>query len=116
MTFAGKEYADIYEYDKFEVRDKYAAFLYGNNDLTVITNKDSVNKENKSRVLIIKDSFGNSFVPYLTYSYDEVYVLDLRSNSQKVSEIMEMYDFDDILVMYSVNNFIEDINLIRATY
>lgn len=116
MTFSGKEYTDIYEYDKFKERDKYAAFLYGNRDLTVITNKDSVNKEDKSRVLIVKDSFGNSFVPYLTHSYDEVYVLDLRSNSQKVSEIMEMYEFDDILIMYSVNNFIDDINIIRSTY
>lgn len=116
MTFADKEYNDIYDYDKFEVRDKYAAFLYGNNDLTVITNKDSIDKEDKSRVLIIKDSFGNSFVPFLTYSYDEVYVLDLRANSQKVSEIMEKYEFDDVLVMYSVNNFIDDINIIKTIY
>ena len=116
MTFGGNEYTDVYNYEKFDTRDKYAAFLYGNNDLTIITNKDAANKENKSRVLVIKDSFGNSFVPFLTYSYDEVYVLDLRSNSQKVSEIMAMHDFDDILIMYSVNNFIDDINIIRTTY
>lgn len=116
MTFATKEYTDIYDYEKFETRDKYAAFLYGNNDLTIITRKDSVNKENRSRILIIKDSFGNSFVPYLTYSYDEVYVLDLRFNSQKMSEIMETYDFDDILIMYSANNFIDDVNVMKLGY
>ena len=32
MTFSGKEYSDIYDYEKFEVRDKYASFLYGNKD------------------------------------------------------------------------------------
>jgi hypothetical protein len=116
MIIKDKEYADIYDYEKFKTRDKYAAFLYGNNDLTIITNKDSVNKQDKSRILIIKDSFGNSFVPYLTYSYDEVYVLDLRFNSQKVSEIMGKYDFDDILIMYSTNNFIEDSNLMKLGY
>ncbi len=116
MSFGDKEYTDIYDYDKFDTRDKYAAFLYGNNDLTVISSKDSENKQDKSRILVIKDSFGNSFVPYLTYSYDEVYVLDLRSNSQKVSEIMQNYDFDDILIMYSANNFIDDINIIKLTY
>ncbi|QSX07078.1 hypothetical protein JYG23_06755 [Sedimentibacter sp. zth1] len=118
MLIGDKEYKDIYDYEKFNVRDKYAAFIYGNNDLTVIKNKGSLNKseDKKTKVLIIKDSFGNSFVPYLTYNYDEVYVLDLRSNSKKVSEIMETCDFDDVLIMYSVNNFIDDVNLIRATY
>lgn len=116
MIIKDKEYTDIYDYEKFKTRDKYAAFLYGNNDLTIITNKDSVNKKDKSRILIFKDSFGNSFVPYLTYSYDEVYVLDLRFNSEKVSEIMERYDFDDILIMYSINNFIDDSNLIKLGY
>lgn len=116
MIIKDKEYADIYDYEKFITRDKYAAFLYGNNDLTIITNKDSVNKKDKSRILIFKDSFGNSFVPYLIYSYDEVYVLDLRFNSQKVSQIMEKYDFDDILIMYSASNFIDDSNLMKLDY
>ncbi len=116
MKIADKEYSDIYDYKKFKTRDKYAAFLYGNNDLTIITNKASVDKENKSRILVFKDSFGNSFVPYLTYSYDEVYVLDLRFNSNKVSEIMGKYEFDDILIMYSANNFIEDINIVKIGY
>lgn len=116
MTIGDKKYTDIYDYEKFNVRDKYAAFLYGNNDLTVITNKASANKENKSKILVIKDSFGNSFVPYLTYSYDEVYVVDLRFNSEKLSDIMNKYDFDDILIMYSVNNFIDDINIVKAIF
>ncbi len=116
MSIADKEYSGIYDYEKFKTRDKYAAFLYGNNDLTIITNKNSENKQNKSRILILKDSFGNSFVPYLTYSYDEVYVLDLRFNSQKVSEIMEKYDFNDILIMYSASNFIDDINIMKLGY
>mgnify|MGYP001063298536 FL=1 len=116
MSIADKEYSDIYDYGKFKTRDKYSALLYGNNDLTIITNKDSANKQNKSKILIFKDSFGNSFIPYLTYSYDEVYVLDLRFNSQKVSEIMEKYDFDDILIMYSANNFIDDVNIMKLGY
>ncbi len=117
MTFSDKEYTDLYDYEKFEIRDKYAAFLYGNNDLTVIKSSNAAeNEEENSKVLLIKDSFGNSFAPYLTLNYDEVYVLDLRSNTMKVSEIMETYSFDDVLIMYSVENFINDVNIVRATY
>lgn len=116
MIIKDKAYADIYDFEKFHTRDKYGAFLYGNNDLTIISNKSSVDKKDKSRILIFKDSYGNSFVPFLTYNYDEVFVVDLRFNSEKVSEIMSKYEFDDILVMYSAYNFIEDSNLVKLGY
>lgn len=118
MTIGDKIYKDIYDYSKFEERDKYAAFLYGNNDLTVIKSRSSEYKKDadKTKILVIKDSFGNSFAPFLTYSYDEIYVLDLRCNSKKVSEIMNSYDFNDVLILYSVNNFISDMNITKLTY
>lgn len=116
MSIGDKTYDSLYEYEKFDERDKYAAFLYGNNDLTIIKNKSDKKEDEKSRILVIKDSFGNSFVPYLTESYDEIYVLDLRSNSVPVSQIMQQYEFDDILILYSLVNFTNDVNIIRATY
>ncbi len=116
MIIKDKEYTDIYDFEKFKTRDKYGAFLYGNNDLTIISNKSSVEKKDKSRILVIKDSYGNSFVPFLTYNYDEVFVVDLRFNSEKISEIMGKYEFDEILIMYSAFNFIEDSNLVKLGY
>lgn len=85
VTVTGKNgdtvYDSLYNDSQWEVRDKYAAFLYGNNGVTVIRSDNNLNRQEgrTSRVLLIKDSFGNSFAPYLTYNYDEVYVIDLRS-------------------------------------
>lgn len=108
----------LYEVPKFETRDKYAAFLYGNNGVTVIKSDNNKNRtEGKtSRVLVIKDSYGNSFVPYLTYNYDEVVVVDLRAIPIKISELMSQYEFDDMLVLYNFMNFNDDNNFVKLKY
>lgn len=112
------EVTGIYQTEKFETRDKYAAFLYGNNGMTVIRSGNNKGKtEGKtSRVLVIKDSYGNCFAPFLTYSYDEVWVADLRNMTFKVSEVVAENAFDDVLILYNYDTFQEDRNFSRITY
>ncbi len=107
----------IYDLKKFEERDKYAAFLRGNNGLTVIRSGQNHNHQDgkTSRVMVIKDSYGNSFVPYLTYNYDEVYVVDLRALPNTMKLLMET-DFDDILILYNFMNFTNDVNIAKLRY
>lgn len=112
MTIAGKKMESIYDYKKFDSRDKYAAFLHGNNDITIIRNNNLKN-DTKKKIMVIKDSFGNSFVPFLTNNFDEIYVVDLRANTENVSSIIENVDFDNILILYSVGNFVKDNNFIK---
>ena len=69
-----------------------------------------------SRVLLIKDSYGNCFAPFLTYSYDEVWVADLRNMTFKVSEVVAENQFQDVLVLYNFDTFQGDKNLSRITY
>ena len=113
VTIGGEERAGLYDKEKWAVRDKYAAFLWGNNDLTVIRSENNRNHEagKTSRVLLIKDSYGNSLAPFLTYSYDEVWVVDLRFLAGSMTELMEGTAFDDVLVLYSFMNFSSDSNL-----
>lgn len=108
----------LYDMNKFDTRDKYGAFIYGNNGETII--KSSVNKyreEGKtSKVLVIKDSYANSFVPFLLYNFDEIHVVDLRHFNPRLSMYIKENDFDDILVMYNFKNFSEDINIPKLRY
>ena len=64
----------------------------------------------------IKDSYGNSFAPFLTYQYDEVYVVDLRSIPVKMSEFLAENKFDDVLILYNFMNFSSDTNLAKLRY
>ena len=80
VTVDGEEKDGFYDLEKFQVRDKYAAFLWGNNGYTVLKSgvRTPAEGESPSRILVIKDSYANSFVPFLLYNFDEVHVVDLR--------------------------------------
>ena len=54
---------------------KYAAFLGGDHPLTTITNDDI---GDDSACVLVKDSYGNPFAPFLTQHYHTVYVIDYR--------------------------------------
>ena len=108
----------LYNMQQWQVRDKYAAFLWGNNGVTVIKSDNSRYHEDgkTSRVMVIKDSYANSFVPFLTYNYDEIVVIDLRALATDLSELMEQYTFDDVLIMYNFSNFLTDTNFFKLRY
>ena len=54
---------------------KYCAFIAGDNPNTVIRNKSI---KDGSSCVVVKESFGNAFVPYLADHYQTVYVIDYR--------------------------------------
>lgn len=108
----------LYQTEKFGTRDKYAGFLYGNNGLTLVKSDNNRNHRTgeTSRILLIKDSYGNSLAPFLTYSYDEVWIVDLRGLPEKLSTLVQRTKFDDLLVLYNYESFESDRNFARMTF
>ena len=88
--------------------------MWSNNGHTVIKSDNNRYHEDgkTSRILYLKDSYGNSFAPYLTYHYDEVWVVDMRYNAM-LSPILEMAEFDQVLVMYNYTTFTEESNIYK---
>lgn len=107
-----KSYETLYDVEKFDTRDKYSAFTYSNNSLTVITNNGEYEKE---RLLLIKDSYSNSLVPFLSTEYKEIVMVDLRYMFN-ISMVLEQYDFDDVLIMYNVSTFTGDVDVVKLKY
>lgn len=86
---------------------KYLCFISGDNPFTHITNKSLDSDKN---CLVIKDSFGNCFVPYLTQNYKNVYVVDYRSyREMTVNELIDTYNISDIIFVNSVSVALSDI-------
>lgn len=54
--------------------NSYGVFIYGDNPLSVLKSDRQTGK----KIAVVKESYGNAFVPYLTYNYDEVHVIDFR--------------------------------------
>lgn len=56
----------------------YGTFIYGDNPITVL-HSSSESAEQGKKIAVVKESYGNAFVPYLSYNYEEVHVLDMRT-------------------------------------
>ena len=114
----GQEADGYYDLSKFEVRDKYAAFLRGNNGYTVIKSgvREAPEGQEPSKILVIKDSYANSFVPFLLYNFDEVHVVDLRYSAVSMKELLSTENFDQVLLMYNFMNLVTDTSLYKLGY
>lgn len=77
---------------------KYNAFIGGDNPLTVIQNTD---RTDGSSCVVIKESFGNAFVPFLVADYQTVYVIDYRYYKGDLTEFVQKNGISDVLF---VNN------------
>lgn len=88
--------------EKFATRDKYAAFLDGNNGYSVIEGSG------EGSILVVKDSYANSFVPYLTANYAKIGVVDFRGFAYGLDSTIEKEGYDDILVLYNYQTFVSD--------
>ncbi|WP_297437755.1 DHHW family protein [uncultured Clostridium sp.] len=114
MKIDGKnEYESIYKLENLEKRDKYSVFLDGNHSKVTIKND---NLKNDKKLLVIKDSFANSMIPFLANNYEEVIVLDLRHFNFKISEFLDENKFDDILVLYSLDSLSKDKTIAKIKF
>lgn len=106
ITADGEEML-LYEYEALEQKDKYEVFLGGNYGLVEIEGKG------EGTLLILKDSFANSFVPFLVNDYEKIVMIDLRYYMGDIDIIMESKNISQILVLYQITNFISDENMIK---
>ena len=57
---------------------------------------------------MIKDSFGNSMIPFLAEDYEKVVMVDLRQLNVKCKDLVNMFDPTDVLVLYNTAQFAGD--------
>jgi hypothetical protein len=99
----------IYDNAKLDVRDKYAVYFGGNYGKLTVTNP---NAAGKGSLLIFKDSYANSMVPYLLDSYETITMIDLRYYNGSVPEMLNE-GWDEVLVCYEMSSFINDRNIFK---
>ena len=99
----------LYYPEKLEVKDKYAYFLGGNQPLCIIKNPDAVG----GKLLVVRDSYSDSLAPFLAEEFQEVHLFDLRYNNMSLKQYVADNEIDQVLVLYSANNFNTDKNLFK---
>ena len=99
---------DMFFNNRLKEDDKYTVFLDGNHPYTVIQNKNASSRE---KLLVVKDSFAHSLVPFLADHYAEIVMVDMRYYSQPLLPIVEKEGIDRVLFLYSIDNLGTDTNI-----
>lgn len=96
----------LYNMDYLDKKDKYSLFLDNNHSLIVITNN---NLNNDKELIVIKDSFANSIIPFLINHYEKIHIIDPRYYRKSISEyIKENKSIKDGLILYNINSIDTD--------
>lgn len=89
----------MYDTAAFDTYDKYAAFLHGNPGYSTIKGNG------KGSILVIKDSYANCFIPYLTENFEKIGVVDLRFFSYGIDNLMQHENYEQALILYNFQSF-----------
>ena len=93
-----------YRKDKLTQKNEYAYFFGGNyGTVTIKTSAQTTEK-----LLVIKDSFANCFVPFLFENYSEIIMLDLRYFGGSIEKLIAENDITQMLFLYETSNFLTD--------
>jgi regulator of RNase E activity RraB len=100
VTADGKDTA-FYDLSALETKDKYNVFQGGNHGVVEITNN---NAKSDKTLLILKDSFANSFVPFVLQDYSRIIMLDERYTFISLNDYVNSLNPDEILVLREIIN------------
>lgn len=100
---SAKTYNSIYFKGVLSSKDKYSVFFDGNQ-----AREDIFTTSAGKRLLVIKDSYAHSLVPFLMNHYSRITMLDTRYLVTSLNETVNMNDYDQVLFLYNVDTFGSD--------
>ncbi|MEN2767356.1 DHHW family protein [Ornithinibacillus xuwenensis] len=108
ICYRGSCDRDFYDLAYLDIPDKYTNryMIYFSGDVPegIIRNPNVTNNE---KLLILKDSYANPLIQFLSRSFSETRVLDLRHyNSKTVYEYIEDNNITTVLFVHNINSLI----------
>lgn len=99
-----KKTKTLYDFSFLKTADQYSVFTGGNQAVLEITG----GIKNGKTLLLIKDSFANSILPFLAEDYEKFVVVDLRQLNVSGDRLLEIFSPTDILILYNSAQFAQD--------
>ena len=90
----------IYDVSAYGASLKYSTFIASDNPFTEITNQTLTDE---SACIVVKESFGNAFVPFLVDHYQHVYVVDYRYWQGNLSKLAEEKKAKDVILLNNLS-------------
>ena len=89
---------DVSDYNRTQL---YATFVGGDRPFSVAHNETI---HDGSAVMVVKDSFGNAFIPWLVDHYEYIYWVDARYTNNTISQMVADYNVQDVIYEVSIYN------------
>ena len=99
--------SSMYVSDALEQKDQYEVFFGGNHTRVDISTPITENKN----LLILKDSYANCFIQFLTPYFRTITMIDARYYYDDIDKLIKDNGITDILILYNVNTFMTDNSL-----
>lgn len=92
----GKEWPLIDDRTGDDKNGRYSCFLGSDAPMVHVINNDIPDAPS---CIVMKDSFGNCYVPFLTQHYSNIYALDYRTyKNMSIAAFVDQYDIDDVII------------------
>ena len=103
-----KKYDSLYFREYLDVKDKYSSFLGPN-----VPYEEIITGVDGPSLLVFKDSYAHSMIPFLTAHFSRITVLDMRYIKVGINNLVKVNNYDSVLVLYNAITFSQDKDIRR---
>jgi hypothetical protein len=93
---SGQIIQDVSDWDE---SSGYYCFICGDKPLTIIENPKV---DDGSSCLVVKESYGNAFIPFLVDHYSKVYIIDFRYTDKNIVDYCKEEKIDDLIIINNI--------------
>ncbi|MBD3921970.1 hypothetical protein H8B09_24625 [Paenibacillus sp. PR3] len=103
----------LYDTSFLSKKDKYSYFLGGVHALMTIKTELPAADVQLDKLLVIKDSYAHSMLPFLTSHVQELHVIDMRYYNGNISQYMKDNGIQQVLFLFNTATFLESSELLK---
>lgn len=108
-----KTLSSMYDRSFLSKKDQYSYFLGGVHALMKVTSSLDSQQKKLDKLLVIKDSYAHTVIPFLTNHVSEIHVIDLRYYNGSITEYMKENNIEQVLFLFNIATLVEDASLLK---
>lgn len=105
--------AGLYDESFLTKKDKYSYFLGGVHAVMKLSTKLEPKAVDVNKLLIIKDSYAHSVIPFLTLHVPEVHVIDMRYYNGSIQDYLAENEITHVLFLFNTTTLVSDPSLLK---
>lgn len=106
------EWNIVNDVSTYTAGNKYSCFAGGDNPISVISNP---NVNNGQTCLVVKESFGNALIPFLTDHYQTIYWIDYRYYNGSITDFAREHQVNDLIFANGIEVIADITNMERLS-